>query len=124
MNWIKIENLSGILDEFRPEVHHPESPKWLPHWKSLRAKLINGIWVEQFGQWRYVNGRIGFYGVFFRFEDWKTINGQKLRVKNCIPRVDDIEWHRIYNHMEMQGFSGFADDAAVSYTHLRAHETR
>jgi len=110
MEWIKVENLQSILDEFKPKILSPDDPDWQQNWKNLRGKLINGIWVEQFGKWRYVSGRLGWYGVFYRFEDWVIENGQKLRVKNCIPRVGDIEWHRAYNHMEMQGFSGFTLD--------------
>ena len=103
-SWIKIENLKDILNEFRPELYHPDDPRYRPLWQGLRKKCIEGIWVEQFGGWRYVPGNIGFYGVFFRFTDWD----EETKIRQIsTPKIRDIEWHRAYYDKEAQGFSGF-----------------
>lgn len=104
---IKIEGLASLLEYFRPKVYHPDDPRYQQMWQLLRQRCIEGIWVEQFGKWRYMPGRLGFFGVFGRFEDWNEIN--KTRVIRT-PKVRDLEWHRAYHRLEMDGFSGFSDD--------------
>lgn len=105
---IKIENLKGILQNFVPETYHPDDPRWLPYWRDLKKKMIEGIWVEQFGKLRYVSGRLGFYGVFFRFTDWDE---DKTRINNAIPKIRDIEFHRANYRLESSGFSGWENDS-------------
>ena len=108
MEWIKIQTgtLSEILNQFKPRAVHPFHPEHTKIWRELRAKMINGIWVPQFDQWRYVPGRIGFMGVFGRFEDWTDYGERTIG----IPRIRDLEWHRMYYRMIMDKFSGFEGD--------------
>lgn len=105
-SWIQIEDLKGILDQFRPEILHPEDPKYVPLWRTLKAKCTNGIWYPQFNGLRFVPGRLGFFGVFGRFYDWSP---RKERIV-ITPKVRDLEWHRAYYRTEMDGFSGFYND--------------
>lgn len=104
---IKIEGLASLLEYFRPKIYHPDDPRYQKMWQLLRQRCIEGIWVEQFGKWRYMPGRLGFFGVFGRFEDWNEID--KTRVIRT-PKVRDLEWHRAYYRLEMDGFSGWEDD--------------
>lgn len=105
MKWIKIENLKGILDQFRPVIYHPDDPRYKKLWLELFERCVNGIWFPQFEGMRYTPGIIGFMGVFFRFEDWK--NKQRIIT---VPKIRDLEWHEFYYNMEAKGFSGFAND--------------
>ena len=105
---IKIENLKGILAHFKPMLYHPDDPRWTSSNRVLKKKMIEGIWVEQFGKFRYVTGRIGFFGVFFRFTDWNK--DTKERVYNVQPNVRDLEWHRANYRLEASGFSGWDND--------------
>lgn len=110
--WIKIQKgtLKTILDNFRPKIIHPESPEFPTHWQELRTKMIDGVWVEQFGQYRYVTGRLGFFGVFGRMEVWTE---DKTRV-TMPPDVRDLDWHRAYHVLVCDGFSGFIEDENVT----------
>jgi len=105
-SWIKVENLKEILSYFQPKIYHPDDPRYQKLWRELRKRCVEGIWVEQFGQYRYVPGRLGFFGVFTRFEDWDENKNRIIRQ----PRVRDLEWHRSYYRLEMDGFSGWSDD--------------
>ena len=107
-SWIRIENLKGILHNFEPQHFHPKDLRYRHFWRGMREKLINGIWVPQFGKWRYVPGRIGFYGKYFMFEDWDG-DEKKNRIET-LPKIRDLEWHRAYYVMEQDGFSGFSND--------------
>jgi len=111
VDWIKIENLNYILDQFEPPKYHPEDPRYREAWKANRKKLIEGIWVEQFGKYRYCPGRIGFYAKFCSIFD--TIKKTKAR-KQVIPSIRDLEWHFAYYITECFGFSGFEDDDRYS----------
>ena len=105
--WIKVENRDYILQHFKPIIYHPFDPEYQKFWQKMRKRLIEGCWVEQFGQYRYVPGKLGFYGVFGRFVDW-TEEGE--RIENVIPHIRDLEWHRAYYSLEASGFSGFSND--------------
>lgn len=103
---IKIEDLKRLLSYFTPEIYHPDDPRYQIQWRELRKRCIEGIWVEQFGKWRYMPGRLGFFGIFGRFEDWTE---DKTRIIKT-PKVRDLEWHRAYYRLEMDGFSGWEND--------------
>jgi hypothetical protein len=109
--WIQVENLDEILKPFRPQLFHPQDPRYIPNWRSLRKLMIEGTWVRQFEGWRYVPGVVGFYGVFFRYEEWDQIN--KIR-RVGTPMIRDLEWHRAYYGMEQDGFSGWSDDDEIT----------
>jgi len=106
--WIRIQHLADILDEFRPtQFYHPDDPRYKEYWGIIRKKLIEGIWFEQDGGVRYVPGKIGWYGVFCRFFEWEESTGNRIV---GTPNVRDIEWHRAYHNLEAGRFSGFTND--------------
>lgn len=105
-SWIKIEKIEELLSNFKPKLFHPDDPRYRTHWQQLRKKMIEGIWVEQFGMYRYMPGRLGFMGVFGRFEDW-TEEGNRVIIT---PLVRDIEWHQAYYRLECDKFSGWSED--------------
>lgn len=108
--WIKIERgtVKRIKEQFKIEQIHPESPLYKQYWRNLREKLVNGVWIEQFGKLRYMPGRLIFYGIFGRIEVW---NEDGTRLKGGIaPDIRDLDWHRAYNTLISDGFSGFSDD--------------
>lgn len=107
---VKIENLDYILSLFTPVAFHPDDPRYKQHWRDLRKRCIEGLWVEQFGRYRFTPGRLGFFGVFGRFEDWSE---DKTRIWSR-PKVRDLEWHRAYYRMEMDGFSGWSEDDTIT----------
>jgi len=106
-SWIRVEKLPELLENFKPIIYHPDDPRYRGHWQQLRKKLIEGIWVEQFGKQRFMSGRLGFYGNFFMFTEWNPI--EKTRIVGR-PDIRDLEWHRSYYRMEMDGFSGWEGD--------------
>lgn len=105
VNWIKIEDLKGILNQFSPVHLHPDDPQYKAQWNGLRTKCIDGIFYPQFGKLRYVPGRLGFYGKFCTIVDTKD----KVRYE-VTPDIRDLEWHIAYYLMEAFGFSGFSND--------------
>jgi hypothetical protein len=120
MEWIKIENLQHILDHFTPSSIHPDDPDYIPFWKNLKKKCIEGVWVEQSPQlclfkpsksstskYRYVPGILGFYHHFVAIRVKDKIN--KSHGKLARPDIRDVEWHRAYYYLEARGFSGFED---------------
>ncbi len=80
--WIQIEDLEGILNEFKPQLYHPDDPRYNSFWQLTRSKCIEGIWYPQFGQYRYVPGRIGFYGNYCTIVE--TDKKTKARLKEHV----------------------------------------
>lgn len=105
VDWIKIENLKSILEQFEPVHLHPDDPQYKAQWNGLRTKCIDGIWVPQFGKMRYVPGRLGFYAKFCTIVDTRD----KVRYE-VTPEIRDLEWHFAYYLTEAFGFSGFSND--------------
>jgi len=105
VEWIKIERLSEILDQFTAPKYHPQDPRYREAWNEMRKKCIEGIWFPQFGGYRHVPGRLGFYAKYCTIVD--TVN--KVR-HDISPDIRDLEWHFAYYIMEAMGFSGFEDD--------------
>lgn len=118
---LHIEGLQDILNHFRPKAIHPLSVEYETFYEELKEKFINGIWVTQKGGYRYVPGRIGWYGVMARFEDWDKKN--KVRIA-ATPKVRDLEWHFAYHIMEAEGFSGFSNDTEYSCDRILLKEEK
>jgi hypothetical protein len=105
-DWVRIEDLSRfMLKEVKQ--YHPDDPRHTPYWRGLKRDCIEGIWREDFGQLRFMPGRMFFYGHFCIIED--TDEKTKTR-KMMKPMLRDIEWERSYNYLEAEGFSGWTDD--------------
>lgn len=107
--WVKIENLA----QYKVEIpnYHPEHPKYLSFWKEQKRKCVEGMWGVESNGYRYCPGTIYFYGNFYTIKD--VDKKQKTR-KIIKPLIRDIEWHRAYNFITCQGFSGFELDDETS----------
>lgn len=107
-NWIKIESLDRFLGQFKPELIHPDDPRWITFWRDMKKKCIEGVWFEDFGKWRYGRGNLGFYHWYCRIPDLDV--EQKVHGGLIKPLIRDLEWHRSYYLCEAMGFSGFDQD--------------
>ena len=105
VEWIKIERLAEILDQFTAPKYHPQDPRYREAWNEMRKRCIEGIWFPQFGGYRHVPGRLGFYAKYCTIVD--TVNKVRHDIQ---PDIRDLEWHFAYYIMEAMGFSGFEDD--------------
>lgn len=117
--FIKIEDPSRFLDQFKPLEIHPHDPLYIPFWRDMKRKCIEGLWFEDFnGKWRYGRGNLGFYGHYCTLID--TDKKTKSR-KTFRPDIRDLEWHRSYYILEAKGFSGFTnDDKYTSYENIKS----
>lgn len=115
-SWIKIKGLADILKIGKPLLIDPrDEHRYADFWSNMRYKLINGTWVEQFDRWRYVPGRILWFGNYCYYEEWDPETKQRVEGK---PMVRDLEWHRFYYRLICDGFSGFKDSKYTSYKEL------
>lgn len=103
--WIKIENLKQYLTNI-PR-YHPDDPRYLIYWKGQKKVLIEGMWGQESNGYRYCPGVLYGYGNFYTIKE--TDHEKKSRF-NMRPSIRDLEWHRAYNFLEAQGFSGFSED--------------
>ena len=85
------------------EVYSPYSSKYVPYWKKMKRRCIEGYWSE--GKW--MPGSLYFYVNFGRI--LMHINGSKTKSIGR-PNLRDVEWEKAYVYMEAKGFSGFEDD--------------
>lgn len=117
--FIKIEDPSRFLDQFKPLELHPHDPLYIPFWRDIKRKCIEGLWFEDFNsKWRYGRGNLGFYGHYCTLID--TDKKTKSR-KTFRPDIRDLEWHRSYYILEAKGFSGFTnDDKYTSYENIKS----
>ena len=105
VDWIKIEDLKGVLSQFEPVHLHPDDPQYKVQWNGLRTKLVDGIFYPQFGKMRYIPGRLGYYSKFCTIVDTKD----KVRYE-ITPDIRDLEFHFAYYLIEALGFSGCTND--------------
>lgn len=105
-DYIQIENLNQFLIK-ELKHYHPDDPRHTPYWSSLKRKCIEGVWGREFGGFRYMPGRLFFYGNFGTILDVDEQQNIRSKVK---PLIRDIEWERAYMLLEADGFSGWSDD--------------
>lgn len=105
-DYIRIENLAQFLI---PEIkkYHPDDPRHTPYWRSLKKKCIEGLWGKEFGGYRYMPGKLFFYGNFGTILDVDEEQNTRTAIK---PLIRDIEWERAYMVLEAEGFSGWTED--------------
>jgi hypothetical protein len=104
--WPKIENRKRIvLDKI--EHYHPDDPRHTPYWRELKRKAVEGFWIQDWGQWRFIPGRLFFYGNFCTILDVDEEQNVRRRIR---PRIRDLEVERSYLYLEAEGFSGFKGD--------------
>jgi hypothetical protein len=105
--WIKIEDLSRFMLKGGITQYHPNDPRHTKYWRDLKRKCIEGFWGEDFGKFRYMPGRLFFYGHFGSIID--TDETEKVR-RVMRPLIRDIEWERAYLYLVAEGFSGWSND--------------
>ena len=105
-DYIRIENLSQFLiDEIKQ--FHPDDPRYISYWKEIKRNCIEGVWGVEFGQYRYMPGKLYFYGNFGTILDVNEEQNTRTSIK---PLIRDIEWERVYMLLEAEGFSGWSED--------------
>lgn len=102
--FVHIHDRSAFIEKVRSI--SPRSPEYRNYWREQRRRCIEGIWRKQKGKWRYMPGRLYFYGHFGTVE--QTLRDGTRRAKT--PFVRDIEWERAYVMSCCEGFSGFEGD--------------
>lgn len=106
-DWILIQNIKTFVDNSKLKLYHPDDPRHTPYWREEKKKCIEGIWRKDFGKYRYMPGRLYFYGHYCIIEHTNEEDKTRSYAK---PYVQDIEWERTYMMLEAEGFSGFSDD--------------
>jgi len=86
------------------ETISPFSSKYVPYWKDMKRRCIEGYWYE--GKW--MPGSLYFYVNFGRI--LMHVGGSKTKSIGR-PNLRDVEWEKSYVYMEAKGFSGFANDS-------------
>ena len=105
-DYIRIENLSQFLLD-KIEHYHPDDPRYIPYWKELKTRCIEGVWGKEFGGYRYMPGKLYFYGNFGTILDVDDEQNTRTAIK---PLIRDIEWERAYMLLLAEGFSGWSED--------------
>lgn len=105
MNWITIENRNTWLDEIK--TFHPDSTAYITQWRQFKKNCIEGVWREDFGQFRYMSGPCYFYVNFCRILD---VNEETKSRRSIKPMLRDLEWEMSYLILEARGFSGWKED--------------
>jgi len=105
-DYIKIQNRSNFVIS-NLELYHPEDPRYIPYWKELKEYCIEGLWINEFGGYRFVPPKLFYYANFYQITAVDEV--QRTR-KNIRPRIRDVEWERFYMHFEGAGFSGWLHD--------------
>lgn len=100
-DYIRIENLDQY--KFGIDTIHPESPKYLNYWRRIKKLLVEGMWGEEFGGYRFCTGSLLFYANLGLIEDTDE-NKITVYIK---PLIRDLEWELSYEFLEAEGFSGF-----------------
>lgn len=115
--WLKKNDYELYKDEFKHTklvgrdnfIHkfdsiNPLSSKYIPYWKKIKRRCIEGYWCE--GKW--MPGNLYFYINVSKILLNKTLNSKTKSLGS--PNLRDLEWEKAYVLMEARGFSGFKDD--------------
>ena len=97
-DYIRIENLQQFLLN-KVERYHPDDPRYVPYWKKLKRNCIEGMWGKEFGGYRYMPGKLYFYGNFATILDVNEEQNTRIAIK---PLIRDIEWERAYMILEAE----------------------
>lgn len=84
--------------------YHPLSIDYIPYWKSIKRRCMEGMWAE--GKW--MPGNLFMYINLCRIR----LNKDRFSTTKIIgkPLLRDLEWEKAYVFAEARGFSGFQDD--------------
>ena len=106
---IVIDDLSQLKEDIKN--YHPDDPRYVRYWKTVKKKCIEGFWITEFNKKRFVPGRLYFYKNFCTILDVNEEENTRIKVQ---PDVRDIEWIRSYMVLVAEGFSGFSNDTEYS----------
>ena len=107
MIFTRIESRKPWLIGEIPKIH-PESLQYVDIWRSIKKKVIEGLWGEDFGKYRYMPPNLYFYVNFGVLQH----GNKKTKTRKLIkPLLIDTTWEFAYASLEARGFSGFQDDA-------------
>lgn len=119
-DYIKIDNLKQFLIK-EIKQYHPSDPRHTPYWAKITKYCIEGLWGQEFGEYRYMPGRLFFYGNFCTIVD---VDEEQNTRQTFRPYIRDIEWERAYMVLEAEGFSGWTndDDYTSDYLYFKVQE--
>jgi len=109
-DYVQIENLDQFLIGNIKNLH-PDDPRYIPYWKKIKRNCIEGMWGKEFGGYRYMPGKLYFYGNFGTILDVNEEQNTRTAIQ---PLIRDIEWERAYMLLEAEGFSGWSKDKDYS----------
>ena len=114
-DWIRIESLDNFMLTGRKITkYHPDDPRHTPYWRELKNMCIEGLWGKDFGKYRFMPGRLFFYGTFCTIEHTNKIDKTRWYTR---PDIRDLEWERAYIYLECEGFSGWSNDDEFTSEH-------
>jgi hypothetical protein len=98
----KIVGRENFIHNF--EKINPLSVKYLPYWREIKRRCIEGYWCQ--GKW--MPGQLYHYINVSKI----LMNKKNSKTKSVgRPFLRDIEWEKAYVLMEARGFSGFKNDS-------------
>lgn len=111
-DYIRLENLQQFLVQDVPMIH-PEHPIYINFWSKEIKKCIEGMWGNEFGQYRYMPGNLYFFGNYGIINHTFQKDGVNV-TKQIKPMIVDYVWDFAYMSWVAYGFSGFEKDTKTS----------
>lgn len=109
LDLIRIQDRSRFVKPI--QLIHPSSPKYLPYWRDQKKKAVEGMWVEDFGQWRFIPPKLWFCvnhgSILLTDKKYKTRYTSR-------PFLNDLFWEMGLMSFESQGFSGYSNSKYTS----------
>lgn len=102
---IIVEDVTRLLEKITDK--HPDHPEYISEWTKYSQRSIEGMWIRDFNEFRFVPPTLYYYSNFFRILHVDT--AKKVR-KYIPPYIRDLDWAIHYAYMTAQGFSGFEHD--------------
>lgn len=101
----KIKNVNNFYSRDHPKNLNPISDDFVNYWTDFEEKCVNGVWVNDEGNWVFM------YPKLFWYINYVTIfDKRKGRNRIIQPDLTVTEWIVFSYLMCIDGFSGFEDD--------------
>ena len=104
-NYIRIENLAQYKVNVKT-INPLHELEYINYWRSIKKKVVEGMWGKESNGYRYCSGSLFFYCNFALIQDTDE-NKNTTFIK---PLIRDLEWEIFYMMLEAEGFSGFVED--------------
>lgn len=104
-DYIVIEDLEQFKSPTPPSLH-PNHPDYSLFWAKEIKKCIEGIWGKEFSGYRYMPGRLYFFGNYGVLEH----TNESKNTISMKPKIVDYFWDFAYMSTVCYGFSGFSKD--------------